>query len=222
MSHTVTQFDQTSSLTRINYIILIGPSKRTCNNRFPRRFRRFTRSVPHATRLHGWTSGSVFRMHTQTVDRLRDDNTQLFVDHRWQEYCWLRRDTVRRWLVPSWRKLLVRHGHETTLPLPSGAFSFLFFRHIIPTRSRFCHKCNYLNICLITKEFTGDSCNKQAPCTEFKCQNKGHCVSESGNTTFVCKCPPGWDGPFCTKGMFRNDIATHFLTITSRNVFKCL
>ncbi|CAI6357340.1 unnamed protein product [Macrosiphum euphorbiae] len=53
--------------------------------------------------------------------------------------------------------------------------------------------------CHCLQEFTGDSCNKQAPCTEFKCQNKGHCVSESGNTTFVCKCPPGWDGPFCTK-----------------------
>lgn len=52
------------------------------------------------------------------------------------------------------------------------------------------------------KEFTGDSCNKQVPCTEFKCQNKGHCVSERGNTSFVCKCPPGWDGPFCTKGTY--------------------
>ncbi|XP_016662821.1 protein eyes shut [Acyrthosiphon pisum] len=53
--------------------------------------------------------------------------------------------------------------------------------------------------CHCLQEFTGDSCNKKAPCTEFKCQNKGHCVSESGNTSFVCKCPPGWDGPFCTK-----------------------
>jgi len=131
VSYTVTQFNQTSSSTHINYIIIIGPSTRTCNNRFSRRFRRFARSVPHATRLYGWTSGSVCRMHTQTVDRLRDDNTKLFVDHLWQEHCWLRRDTVRRRLVPPWRKLLVGHGHETTLPLPSGAFSFLFFRHII-------------------------------------------------------------------------------------------
>jgi len=131
MSHTVTQFDQMSSSTCINYIILIGLSKRTCNNRFSRRFRRFARSVPHATRLHSWTSGSVCRMHTQTVDRLRDHNTELFVDHRWQEHCRLRRDTVWRRLVPPWRKLLVGHGHETSLPLPSGGFSFLFFRHII-------------------------------------------------------------------------------------------
>lgn len=83
---------------------------------------------------------------------------------------------------------------------------FLFFYHIIRVSSGI-----IINIGLITKEFTGDSCNKQAPCTEFKCQNKGHCVSESGNTSFVCKCPPGWDGPFCTKGMFQNDIATYFI-----------
>lgn len=60
--------------------------------------------------------------------------------------------------------------------------------------------------CFIAKEFTGESCNKQVPCTEFKCQNKGHCVSENGNTSFVCKCPPGWDGPFCSKGMVHNVI----------------
>ncbi|VVC30456.1 Hypothetical protein CINCED_3A008316 [Cinara cedri] len=54
--------------------------------------------------------------------------------------------------------------------------------------------------CHCLQEFTGNSCNKLVPCTEFKCQNKGHCVSENfGNTSFVCKCPSGWDGPFCTK-----------------------
>lgn len=72
----------------------------------------------------------------------------------------------------------------------------------------------YFVHCVIVKEFTGESCNKQVPCTEFKCQNKGHCVSENGNTSFVCKCPPGWDGPFCSKGMFYNVVGiliTHWL-----------
>lgn len=85
------------------------------------------------------------------------------------------------WIVPPPLWSLVETA--TGLPSQRTVSNFYPFSLILPTQ-----------------EFTGDSCNKQVPCTEFKCQNKGHCVSDNGNTSFVCKCPPGWDGPFCTKG----------------------
>lgn len=158
--------------------------------------RRTAGLVAYAAGVYRRVAGTVHRVHPQTVRRLRNDTVEPFVHRRRQEHCRLRRDSVRRRPVPPRRQLLAGHGHEAALPLLPGALRVCCLHVVCCYYPTSVHE----PAVFLAQEFTGHSCNKQVPCTEFKCQNKGHCVSDNSNTSFVCKCPPGWDGPFCTKG----------------------